>query len=151
MILISHRGNIDGKSEYENMPKKIDNAISLGFDVEIDLRVINDQFFLGHDKGEYKISINWLLDRSNKLWIHCKDIVTIEHLSLAQESRYFNYFFHDSDLCTLTSKGYLWVYPGFQPVRNSIAVMPEYKDENIKSCIGICSDKIEFYKNIIGE
>ena len=48
------------------------------------------------------------------------------------------------------SKGY-WVYPGFQPVRNSIAVMPEYKDESIKSCIGICSDKIEFYKKIIGE
>ena len=37
MILISHRGNIDGKIvERENHPEYIDEAIALGYDVEID-------------------------------------------------------------------------------------------------------------------
>jgi len=38
MILISHRGNINGRLEsYENAPNYIDSAISKGYDVEIDI------------------------------------------------------------------------------------------------------------------
>ena len=41
MILISHRGNIDGKIvERENHPDYIDKAISEEFDVEIDVWMI---------------------------------------------------------------------------------------------------------------
>ena len=32
-MLISHRGNIDGITKYENQPSYIDDAIQLGYDV----------------------------------------------------------------------------------------------------------------------
>ena len=38
MILISHRGNIDGKNEvWENHPKYIIEALEAGYDFEIDV------------------------------------------------------------------------------------------------------------------
>jgi len=38
MILISHRGNINGRFEsWENEPTYIDKAIAEGYDVEIDI------------------------------------------------------------------------------------------------------------------
>ena len=47
MYLISHRGNINGiKKESENDPGYIDKAISNGFDVEVDVRYEDGQFFL---------------------------------------------------------------------------------------------------------
>ena len=40
MILISHRGNINGRSfKDENQPTYIDTAISAGYDVEIDILI----------------------------------------------------------------------------------------------------------------
>ena len=50
MLLISHRGNINGKFEsYENEPNYIDKALSLGYDVEVDVWFVDDNFYLGHD------------------------------------------------------------------------------------------------------
>ena len=41
MIIISHRGNLDGPDkERENNPHFIDDCITKGFDVEIDLRTL---------------------------------------------------------------------------------------------------------------
>ena len=62
MVLISHRGNTNGKFEsYENEPMYIDKAISDGFDVEIDVWMVEGQLFLGHDiPGKYPT--NNLLD-----------------------------------------------------------------------------------------
>ncbi len=79
MILISHRGNINGKNtEKENHPDYIDDAIKLGYDVEIDIWVIDGNFYLGHDGPQYNISLDWLSDRIDRLWIHCKNIEAIE-------------------------------------------------------------------------
>ena len=51
MILISHRGNILGrKKQLENNPNYIDNALKLGYDVEVDVWSIDKQFYLGHDE-----------------------------------------------------------------------------------------------------
>ena len=62
MILISHRGNIDGKNlEQENSPKYIDNAISLGYDVEVDIWLIGRELYLGHDNPDYQIEISFNL------------------------------------------------------------------------------------------
>tara|TARA_B110000259_G_C14023921_1_gene403994 strand:+ start:2055 stop:2495 length:441 start_codon:yes stop_codon:yes gene_type:complete len=145
MILISHRGNIDGKRPLENQPKRIDYAISLGYNVEVDIFYINNDIYLGHDKPQYKINIDWLLERKETLWIHCKNIGAIEFLINHQSSKKLNYFFHDVDSCTITSKGFVWAYPGKQPIKKSIAVLPELKNESTESCIGICSDYIESY------
>ena len=44
MILISHRGNIDGRiPEKENHPNYIDAAIKAGYDVEVDLWEIDGE------------------------------------------------------------------------------------------------------------
>ena len=58
----------------------------------------------------------------------------------------YNYFWHQEDTVTLTSRGHIWVYPGKQPIKNSIAVMPELFNDDTQYCLGICSDYIEKYK-----
>jgi len=144
MILISHRGNVNGKIPgKENNPEYIDKAISLGYDVEIDIWSIEGVLLLGHDEPQYGISQLWLNQRSQSLWIHCK---TIEAMEWFNAIGGFNYFWHEEDTVTLTSKGFIWAYPGKQPIQQSIAVMPEIHNDNITQCIGICSDYIENYK-----
>ncbi len=144
MVLISHRGNTNGKFEsYENEPAYIDKAISEGFDVEIDVWMVEGQLFLGHDIPQYGITQDFLNKRYERLWIHCKNIEAMEWFNMIGG---FNYFWHEEDTLTLTSKGYMWVYPGKQPVVGSIAVMPEIHNDNLDNCIGICSDYIERYK-----
>ena len=144
MIFISHRGNINGKGERENSPEIIDNVISLGYQVEIDIWKIEDSFFTGHDYQEFEIKIDWLKERNNDLWVHCKNVESIEFFN--SEKIDLNYFWHEEDLMTLTSKGFMWVYPGKQPLKNSISVMPEIHDDDTSMCIGICSDFIEKYR-----
>jgi hypothetical protein len=145
MILIAHRGNTNGRFEsYENEPNYVDLAISKGYDVEVDVWYVNDVLYLGHDKPQYEINVEWLQDRLNRLWIHCKNV---EAIILFQQCECgFNYFWHQEDDVTLTSKNYIWAYPGKQPIENSVAVMPEINNDNIASCKGVCSDYIENYK-----
>ena len=143
MILISHRGNVNGKFEsYENEPAYIEKAISEGYDVEIDLWVINDMLYLGHDKPQYGITWEYFKDKVDKVWIHCKNI---EALYFVRETK-LHYFWHENDLVTLPSKNYIWAYVGKQPIEGSIAVMPEVYNDDISQCVGICSDYIERYK-----
>ena len=60
MIYISHRGNLDGKSEKdENNPEYVMNAVKKGFDVEIDVWFKEGNFFLGHDDPKFKIERNF--------------------------------------------------------------------------------------------
>ena len=145
MILISHRGNINGRiEEAENRPDYIEDTIRLGYEVEIDIWVIEGTFHLGHDEPQYPVSLNWLYERKDKLWIHCKNIEAIEWFSSLYGT--YNYFWHDTDTVTLTSKNYIWAYPGKQPIKNSIAVLPELFKDDTPQCIGICSDYIQNYK-----
>ena len=55
MILIAHRGNLNGKTNRENQPEYIQEALVQDFDVEIDVWYIEDEFWLGHDIPQYKI------------------------------------------------------------------------------------------------
>jgi hypothetical protein len=143
MILISHRGNIDGKiPEYENNPNYIQAALELGYDVEIDLWVVNDVLYLGHDEPQYKITWEYFKDKVDKLWVHCKNI---EALYFVKETK-LHYFWHETDTVTLTSKNYIWAYPGKQPISGSIAVMPELENDNVLLCAGVCSDYIKRFK-----
>jgi len=143
MVLISHRGNINGKMpQNENHPDYIDEAIHAGYDVEIDVWMVDNEFYLGHDEPQYKVIYNWLSTRYEKLWIHCKNVEAIEWFNMMG---LFNYFWHEEDTLTLTSMGVIWAYPGKQPIRGSIAVMPEIYNDNLDVCIGICSDYIKNY------
>lgn len=148
MILISHRGNLTGSMpNWENEPTYIDLAISQGFEVEVDVWYVKTeqwdwQLFLGHDEPQYGINYDWFNRRASSLWIHCKNIQAIEFFTNTS----LHYFWHQDDTLTLTSRGYVWAYPGKQPIENSIAVMPELYNDNLSKCIGICSDHIQNYK-----
>jgi len=145
MILISHRGNINGKIvEKENHPSYIDEAINLGYDVEIDMWWVDGKTYLGHDVPQYEVDDEWLTERINKLWVHCKNIELLNWI----RSTTLHYFWHEEDTLTLTSKNQIWAYPGKQPILGSIAVMPEINKDNISLCIGICSDYIKNYKKL---
>jgi len=141
MYLISHRGNINGiQVDKENNPEYICDAINKGFDVEIDVRYENDKFFLGHDFSQFEISKEFLLNK--KIWCHAK---TNEALSALQEIK-AHFFWHEEDDYTITSKGYIWTYPGKKLLPKSICVLPEKANYKEINCLGICSDFIEKYK-----
>jgi hypothetical protein len=143
MIYISHRGNLKGRNvERENEPAYIDEAINAGFDVEIDMWWVDGRPYLGHDGPQYQVDNEWLGERADKLWVHCKNIELLNWIPITP----LHYFWHENDTLTLTSKNYVWVYPGKQPVVGSIAVMPEIHNDKIKKCAGICSDFVEDYR-----
>jgi len=146
MILISHRGNINGSNiELENRPEHIENAINSGFDVEIDVWSVDERLYLGHDQPQYETSVEWLTGRSKNLWLHCKNVQALSFFN--QSDLGINYFWHQEDTAALTSKNFIWAYPGTQPIKSSIAVMPELHNDDTSQCIGICSDYIQKYKN----
>lgn len=149
MKFISHRGNLDGKKkDCENKPHTILNCISLGFDVEVDIWVVNKKIYLGHDKAEYEINIDFLESNRQNLWIHAKNSSALELLNKTS----LNYFWHQEDSYTLTSHHFIWVYPDKKLINNSIAVMPEianYDLQELQICYGICSDNILSYYNSI--
>jgi len=148
MILISHRGNTNGRFEnHENEPTYIDMALNKGFDVEVDVWYKDNMLWLGHDKPEYSVDNKFIIDRMDKLWVHCKNIEAIEFFMTCGWG--LNYFWHETDTITLTSRGWIWAYPNKQPIKYSIAVMPELFNDNTTECIGICSDYIEKYKSLI--
>ncbi len=149
MKLIAHRGNINGPNEeHENAPSYILSAIHQGYEVEIDVWRIDDQLYLGHDLPKYKICIEFLLNNASKLWCHAKNLAALKYL-LGTE---LNCFWHQQDDYTLTSKGFVWVYPGKSLSHDCICVMPEwvnYPASELQTCYGICSDHVATYKNLV--
>lgn len=141
----------------ENDPEYIDEAIGAGFDVEIDIRYEDCKFYLGHDDPQYYVPLTWLDNRKDKLWIHCKDLKSLDYISSSPID--FHYFWHEIDRYTLTSKGIGWVLVGQFPFKKSIVVLPEsinYYDsyqgkyDRILDTMGICTDEPIFYKNKFG-
>lgn len=152
MKIIAHRGNLNGPNPLrENSADYIEEAISEGFDVEIDLRVVDDECYLGHDDPQYYVTMGWLRKYKDDLWIHCKNREALQKMS--SSSIKFNYFYHETDHYTLTSKGIGWVLVGQIPYSNSVIVLPEnidlyrFNPEYIEKSYGICTDKPIFYKN----
>jgi len=145
MILIAHRGNTNGPFEsFENEPAYIDKAIKESYNVEVDVWYKDKMLWLGHDKPDYGVDFRWFRARLSKLWIHCKNIEAVIFFS---ECGYdFNYFWHENDTITLTSTKKIWAFPGKQPIKNSISVMPELFEDDTSECLGICSDYISNYK-----
>ena len=124
MKIISHRGNLIGRiPEKENHPNYIEAAISSGYDVEIDLWFKNDKFYLGHDNPQYEINIFWIQERVDKLWVHAKNFEVIQKLLNTE----INWFWHENDKLTMTSKGFLWCYSNVY-IENGITVTLDYKE-----------------------
>lgn len=141
MLLISHRGNLNGPNpQRENSPSYILEA-SQYFDVEIDVW-FNDGFYLGHDKPTYLIDRDFLIN--HKFWCHAKNIeALVEMLKVPS----IHCFWHQSDDVVLTSRQYIWTYPGKEIASaRAIAVVPEaVEDWDISQAIGVCSDYVIDY------
>ncbi len=135
MILISHRGNLNGvDTERENSIDYIQEALAQGFDVEVDVWDIFGSYFLGHDEPKHLVKKDFL--KSEHLWCHAKNIQGL--YSMMEDS--IHCFWHQEDDVALTSEGYLWTYPGKELTENSIAVLPEKKPD--VEIAGICSDYV---------
>ncbi len=145
MIYIAHRGNLYGPNpDVENHPDQIELCIKSGFDVEIDVRFVDNKWVLGHDEPQYEVGL-WFLKKQG-LWVHAKNMDAFVRLV---DQIPINSFFHDTDDVVLTTHRWLWVYPG-KPLlhRKCIAVMPEkVPDYDIKHAAGICSDFVANYKD----
>jgi hypothetical protein len=149
MQLISHRGNINGKDlGRENIPKAIEEVIDHGFHCEVDLWLENKKLFLGHDRPETQINFDWLLSNSDNLWIHCKNFDVLNYLS--SEPNNLNFFWHENDDYTLTSKNYIWTYPDKHFFENSVLVYLEsdFKISENQKIYGICTDYPKAYSSV---
>ena len=134
MIIISHRGNIRGPiPDKENRPSYTDCAIGNGYHVEIDVRSINGELWLGHDEPQYKTTA-FFLNRTS-LWCHAKNVEALHHMLLEG----IHCFWHEEDAYTVTSNGWIWAYPGQPGTKMAIAVMPE-SDQDLSNYQGVCSD-----------
>lgn len=144
MRLIAHRGLLDGPDlERENLLSTVDNAIEQGFEAEVDLWVVDETLYLGHDIDRLtRTDLNAMRERSKVLWIHAKNAEALNFLRSYGEE--FHYFWHEKDAYTLTSQGIPWIYPGKKIIETGVVVMPEHimsVDEiNKISAFGICSD-----------
>ena len=151
MIYISHRGNIDGVNQnIENSMSQIDHCIDNNFHVEVDVWKIDNIYWLGHDKPLFMVNLNFFINRKDFLWCHAKNVHALSGLI----DHDIHCFWHQKDDYTLTSKGILWGYVG-QPIHERVVcVLPElcnYAWHNSKLPYAICSDRIKYYKEIIGK
>jgi hypothetical protein len=155
MKIISHRANLDGiDKERENNPLYIDDCITKGFDVEIDLRAKDDNLFLGHDHAEYKINIEWLLERKENLWIHVKEYEALNMLMPFIDK--LKYFCHENDKFTLLSNGYIWSHD-LKNKMNNKCIIPllskqQVEEYNQDGFYAVCTDYVyECKKKFIRE
>jgi len=128
----------------ENHPEYIEEAIRSLYNCEVDLWAIDNELYLGHDSPQHKITIDFLINFKKSLWIHCKNLQSLEYLIKIDSG--FTYFWHQADDFTLTSNGFIWTYPGKITGEKSILVHldePEYTNNNFnKKIAGVCSDYI---------
>lgn len=163
MILISHRGNINGPNpEKENTKEYIQSALDMGYHVEIDVFSKNGQLFLGHDAPEHEVELEWLLERREKLWVHAKNSaalfeLTFDHLN---PRRQLTVFFHEQERYALiynARNAYGVVVHGVIWSRditdiNSKCVIPLLSKKMTglmpkKKIWGVCSDYVELLKD----
>ena len=152
MELISHRGNLLGPNRSrENTPAFIDDAIALGFDVEVDLWILPDGFFLGHDQPDTKIDLDYINTRSENLFIHIKN----KTIYLPDELTKCNYFVHENEPFVFTSKGNKWYLPSDIIYNDGINLMPEFNwnladfASTMTHDSKVCSDFICTIKNFL--
>jgi hypothetical protein len=144
MIFISHRGNTDSiKKDLENTQKYIDLAISKGYEVEIDIWYVDQNLFLGHDKPEKLVSLQWLEERKDKLWIHTKNRSALEYFTMQKNC--FKFFWHTIEPYILTSNCLIWAHD-YESINNEkICIIPllsleQVVEADVRDWYAICTD-----------
>lgn len=148
MIYIAHRGNVDGpNSERENEPYYIQEAIALGYMVEVDVWFVDGKFLLGHDEPTYEVSQAFLARNKRHAFFHAKNIDALRFLIEMD----MNCFSHENDPFIVTNHGDIWAFPGHEKL-GCISVMPERSSFSmnhlkILGVKGVCSDFIRKYRD----
>jgi len=136
--IISHRGCVNGQdASIENVPSHIEYVINKyeWIFVEIDLWSIHDNLFLGHDEPKYMIDSKFLL--SDRFYVHAKNE---DALIYVHKNNIKNFFFHDRDEFTITSRGEIWCNK-FKWMENSILNQVNVDTVlDFKKYSGICTD-----------
>jgi hypothetical protein len=98
--------------------------------------------YLGHDEAQERISVQYLLQRADDLFIHCKDIDSLQ--LLIQHDR-LNVFGHSHDDFVVTSRGNVFCAVGIiQP--GCVCVMPELYNKPITAdMVRCCSHVVTDY------
>lgn len=132
---IAHRGNTLGPNpEMENRVDYVQAALANGFDVEVDVWLTDQGFFLGHDRPLYPVNLSFL--RGDRVWCHAKN-----QEALAVMVGRCHCFWHQEDDVALTSKGYLWTYPGKILTWRSVCLFPSAAELNA-GVVGFCADDV---------
>ncbi len=151
MIRIAHRGNYQGKNESrENRLDYLQEALDAGFAIEVDVRFVKGQFWLGHDVKQEKVSLDFL--ENPLVWVHSKNMDALLEL---WHNPAVNTFWHDQDPFTYTSKGIKWANVRMDETIDGIAVMPDGHSlicHKIRSGIytpyGVCSDNFSLFESL---
>jgi hypothetical protein len=140
---ILHRCLKNGNDPYrENNELCIKTELYNGWNIEIDIWRKNKLWFLGHDSPETLLEDTSILTHPN-IWVHCKNLDALENIP-----KQANYFFHNTDDAVLTSKGFIWCYPGNLLGTNSVYVLPERTSTKFPELYKpsyICSDYLPSY------
>lgn len=137
--LIAHRGNLRGpEPTKENRQDYVDQALTMGFEAEIDVWGSDGKLWLGHDSPQYETNFTWLEERSLSLWVHCKNVAAVDYLSGSP----LNLFFHNQDALTITSQGIVWCLPGVSlPSKKFVMLSFAAEKPPIPTnAMGVCSD-----------
>lgn len=153
MILVSHRGNINGPNMVlENTPSYIQGAIDLKYDVEIDVRRIGSDLFLGHDVPEHAISLDWLMERHNRLWVHAKNSCALNFL-IDHDIRVFYHSIENHVIIGNTR--IIWSHNLSEASDKSIIPLLSDREIGVESVnlgvYGICSDYLNIVEKVIAE
>lgn len=134
MILIAHRGNVNGKiALLENSPSYVHNALDIGLHVEVDVWKMKDSYYLGHDEPCYPVDKSLLL--IDEVWCHAKNFQAL----LGLKSIGAHCFWLEEDRFTLTSQGFIWCYSDALFAPNVIVVNLSARTRFL-DCFGVCSD-----------
>jgi len=141
MIIYSHRGNLAGKTNHENDPVLLEEAISAGFHVEVDLWHVDGGYHLGHDGPQYPVKLS-RFDRSEVVF-HLKNAF-VPPLDNADA------FAIDNDRYVLTLHRHLWTNYGQSATPQSIMCAPDlvgaersvstFVREIRSLALGVCTD-----------
>lgn len=144
---ICHRGNIKGPvKELENNFGILVQRTLQDYATEVDIWYHENHLWLGHDRPEYKVTLDWLASDKRRL-IHAKDGKTFEHLlqECGKRALDLHMFYHTEEDYVLTNKGLVICYPGKPLLEGSLCMMPEranYRKEELERCFSICSDSL---------
>lgn len=123
----------------ENNPEYINETLRAGYDVEIDVWMLSDGMYLGHDKPTHKINKYFL--QNQRIWSHCKNLETYMYLLKYQD---INCFIQNEEDIVITSRGYLWAHSKCC-VWNDKTVVTQLDSRNWKPhhfAFAVCSDYI---------